>query len=108
MLRGNEAAATAATAARLNVWSGCSIIAERQGQSARYAQYVSSCLHSFYGLPELHFVTSHDLRRNMAMTGLRQRQPEPGVLAVLHVVTSHDLRRNIAREGCLQRQPERH
>ena len=57
MLRMNGAAATAATAARLNVWSGCSIIAERQGQSTRYAQYVSSCLHSFYGLPELHFVS---------------------------------------------------
>ena len=105
MLRMNEAAATTA---RLNVWSGCSIIAECQGQSARYALDVRSCLHSFYGLPELHFVTSRDLRRNIARAGCRQQLPEPGGLAVLHFVTSHDLRRNIARTGFRQRLPERH
>ena len=105
MLRGNGAAATAA---RLNVWPRCSIIAERQGESARYALEVRSCLHSFYGLPELHFVISLGLRRNMPMTGFRQRLPEPGGLAVLHFVTSRDLRRSLAIAGLRQRLPERH
>ena len=85
MLRMNEAAATTA---RLNVWSRCSSIAERQGQSARYALDVRSCLHSFYGLPELHFVISHDLRRNMARAGCLQRLPELHALAVLTVACS--------------------
>lgn len=42
------------------------------------------------------------------MTGFRQRLPEPGGLAVLHFVTSHELRRNMAMAGCLQRLPELH
>ena len=42
------------------------------------------------------------------MTGFRQRLPEPGGLAVLHFVTSRDLRRSLAIAGLRQRLPERH